>query len=128
MLPKKGKGFPRRDGKGGGGLSYAEAIAIALRHELGATHQAVKTVMRWTGAGERTAKNWLAGTRGPTGEHLLSLVRQSNAVLEAFLRLAGRESSWATLSLHEARTRLIEMLKNFDELLDQDRSHHGPST
>jgi hypothetical protein len=128
MLPKKGKGFPKRDGKGGGGLSYAEAIAIALRHELGDTHQAVKTVMRWTGAGERTAKNWLAGTRGPTGEYLLSLVGHSNAVLEAFLRLAGRESWWAALSLHEARTRLVEMLRTFDELLDQDRSHHGPST
>jgi hypothetical protein len=127
MLPKKGKGFPKRDGKGGGGLSYAEAIAIALRHELGGTHQAVKTVMRWTGAGERTAKNWLAGARGPTGEHLLSLVRHSHAVLESFLRLAGRESAWATLSLHEARTGLIEMLKNFDELLDQDRSHQGSS-
>ena len=72
MLPKKGKGFPKRDGKGGGGLSYAEAIAIALRQELDGTHQAVKTVMRWTGAGERTAKNWLAGARGPTGEHLVS--------------------------------------------------------
>jgi hypothetical protein len=99
-----------------------------LRHELGDTHQAVKTVMRWTGAGERTAKNWLAGTRGPTGEYLLSLVGHSNAVLEAFLRLAGRESWWAALSLHEARTRLVEMLRTFDELLDQDRSHHGPST
>ena len=118
MLPKKGKGFPKGDGKGGGGLNYAGTIAIALRDELGDTHQAVKTVMRWTGAGERTAKNWLAGARGPTGEHLLSLVRHSNAVLEAFLRLAGRQSSWATLNLHEARTRLIEMLKNFDELLD----------
>jgi hypothetical protein len=128
MLPKKGKGFPKRDGKGGGELSYAGAIAIALRGELGDTHQAVKTVMRWTGAGERTAKNWLAGTRGPTGEHLLSLVRNSNAVLEAFLRLAGRESSWATLSLHEARTRFVEMLRNFDELLDQDRSHQEPSS
>ena len=59
MLPKKGKGFPKRDGKGGGGVSYAEAIATALRRQLGDTHQAVKTVMRWTGAGERTAKNWL---------------------------------------------------------------------
>lgn len=43
MLPKKGKGFPKRDGKGGGGLSYAEAIAIALRQGLDGTHQAVKT-------------------------------------------------------------------------------------
>ncbi len=128
MLPKKGKGFPKRDGKGGGGLSYAGTIAIALRDELGDTHQAAKTVMRWTGAGERTAKNWLAGTRGPTGEHLLSLVRHSNAVLEAFLRLAGRETSLAAVSLFDARTKLVEVLKNFDELLDQDRNHHGPGT
>jgi hypothetical protein len=120
MLPKKGKGFPRGDGKAGGALSYAGTIAIALRDELGDTHQAVKTVMRWTGAGERTAKNWLAGSRGPTGQHLLALVRHSNAVLEAFLRLAGRENSLAAISLFDARTKLVEMLKNFDELLDQE--------
>ena len=51
MLPKKGKGFPKRDGKGATGLSYAGTIAIALRDELGDTHQAIQTVMRWSGAG-----------------------------------------------------------------------------
>jgi hypothetical protein len=70
----------------------------------------------------------LAGTRGPSGEHLLSPVRHSNAVLKAFLRLAGPESSLATVSLHEVRTKLVEMLKNFDELIAQDRDHHGPIT
>ena len=35
---------------------YRQAIADALRRELGPTHQAIKTVMRWTGASERTAK------------------------------------------------------------------------
>jgi EAL domain-containing protein (putative c-di-GMP-specific phosphodiesterase class I) len=53
MLPKKGKRFPNRDGKGSAGLSYPRAIAAALRGELGDTHQAIKIVMRWTGAGER---------------------------------------------------------------------------
>ena len=101
MLPKKGKGFPKRDGKGGGGLSYAEAIAIALRQELDGTHQAVKTVMRWTGCrtGPRRT-GW--PERGDQPENTwCPLVHHSNAVLEAFLRLAGRESSWATLNLHE---------------------------
>jgi hypothetical protein len=41
------------------------AIAYALRNQLGTTHQATKIVMGWTGAGERTVKNWLAGISGP---------------------------------------------------------------
>jgi len=45
--------------------AYRTAIADALRRELGPTHQAIKTVMRWTGASERTAKYWLSGERGP---------------------------------------------------------------
>jgi hypothetical protein len=117
MLPKKGKGFPKRDGKGGGGLGYAGAIAAALRAELSDTHQAIKTVLRWTGACERTAKNWLAGTRGPTGEHLLTLVRNSNLVFEAVLRLSGRDVSLTAIDLLEVRTKLLDMIKNFDELL-----------
>lgn len=125
MLPKTGKGFPKRDGKGDRALSYAGTIAAALREELGDTHQAVKTVMRWTGAGERTTKNWLAGTRGPTGEHLLSLVRHSNGVLGAFLRLAGREPAMAAISLFEARAKLVEMLENFDDLLAREGPHRG---
>jgi hypothetical protein len=35
---------------------YREAVAAALRAELGPTHQAIKTAMRWTGASERTVK------------------------------------------------------------------------
>jgi hypothetical protein len=42
MLPKKGKEFPKRDGKGSIALNYARAIATALRAELGDTHQAIK--------------------------------------------------------------------------------------
>src|SRR5258708_19629472 len=115
MLPKKGKEFPKRDGKGGGGLSYAGAIAAALRAELGDTHQAVKTVMRWTGACERTVKNWFAGTRGPTGEHLLSLARHSNAVLEAFLRLSRREAWVPAVHLHEPTAKPPEILRTIDD-------------
>jgi len=128
MLPKKGKEFPKHDVKGSAALSYAGAVATALRAELGDTHQATKTVMSWTGACERTAKNWLAGTHGPAGEHLILLLRNSDAVLEAVLRLAGRASSVATINLLDARTKFVEVLKSFDELLDQDRGHHVPGT
>lgn len=118
MLPKKGKKFPKRDGKGVATVNYAGVVAIALRTELGDTHQATKMVMRWTGASERTAKNWLSGTRGPSGEHLVGLVRMSDAVLEAVLRLAERQSSSRILDLFDARARLREIVQKFDELLE----------
>jgi hypothetical protein len=91
MLPKKGNSFPNVTGGDTGKIDYPAAIAAALRAELGNSHQAVKTVMRWTGANERTVKNWLAGSRGPRGEHLLALLRHSNVTLEVVLQLADRQ-------------------------------------
>ena len=72
--------------------AYRKAVADALRRELGPTHQAIKTVMRWTGASERTAKYWLSGERGPSGEHLIRLAQHSDAVLITTLTMAGRLS------------------------------------
>ena len=70
--------------------AYRRAIAAALRTELGQTHQAVKTVMRWTGASERTVKYWLSGERGPSGEHLMVLAQHSDTVLLTILAIAER--------------------------------------
>jgi hypothetical protein len=58
--------------------AYREAIADALRRELGAS--------------ERTAKYWLSGERGPSGEHLIRLAQHSDAVLITTLTMAGRLS------------------------------------
>jgi hypothetical protein len=69
---------------------YRAAMAVALHEELGETHRAIKMAMRWTGASERTVKYWFAGERGPSGEHLVSLVRHSDAVLFMLLALADR--------------------------------------
>ena len=71
---------------------YRKAIAAALRAELGQTHQAVKTAMRWTGASERTVKYWLSSERGPSGEHLIVLAQHSDAVLLTILAMAHRLS------------------------------------
>ncbi len=70
---------------------YQTAIAAALRDELGLTHRAVKTAMRWTGASERTVKYWIAGERGPSGEHLIALARHSDIVFHVVLMLANRQ-------------------------------------
>jgi hypothetical protein len=81
MLPKKGIVFPNGENLG----AYSRAVAYALKYELGSTHQAVKIVMGWTGAGERTVKNWLAGISGPSGQHIVELIRRSTVSASLFL-------------------------------------------
>ena len=71
---------------------YRKAVAAALRAELGLTHQAIKTAMRWTGASERTVKYWLSAERGPSGEHLILLAQHSDAVMLTILTMAERLS------------------------------------
>jgi hypothetical protein len=67
-----------------------------------------------TKANERTVKNWLSGKRGPRGEHLLGLIRHSNAALEIVLRLAGREQMIAGKALLDARNALADTLAKID--------------
>lgn len=103
MFPKTGKKFPN-DGKAS--PTYASLIADILRSELGNSHQAQKTLMRWTGANERTAKNWLSATNGPSGEHLLQLMRNSDRVFEFVLRLSHRPAILSNQRLEEVRNSL----------------------
>src|SRR4030081_2912422 len=114
MFPKKGNYFPNGTGAARGKVSYPAAIAAALRAELGDSHQAVKTVMRWTGANERTVKNWLAARGGPRGEHLVRLMHHSDKTLEVVLRLAGREQVMAGKTILDARNVLAKMLQQID--------------
>ena len=77
--------------------------------------------MRWTGANERTVKNWIAGRNGPRGEHLLALIRHSNGALEMVLRLAGREKLIAAKTLLDARDTLAGMLAQLDSWMNGER-------
>lgn len=72
-------------------MDYRAAIASALRQELGASHRAIKTAMRWTGASERAVKYWFSGERGPSGAHLIALARHSDMVFHMVLTQAGRQ-------------------------------------
>ena len=112
MFPKKGKVFPNSSSSGHphADLNYAEIIGAVLTADLGHTHRAIKTVIRWTGANERTVKNWFAGTNGPSGVHLIALFRHSDIILNTCLGLAGRERIIADQSLLELRQRLRELL------------------
>ena len=88
---------------------YAAMISAALRKDLGNTHRATKTVMQWTGVSERTVKHWFAGTRSPSGEHLVILAHHSDTVLTGFLALAGRPSLLGDDALSEARARVADL-------------------
>jgi hypothetical protein len=85
------------------------------------THQAIKTVVRWTGTSERTAKNWLSGVRGPNGPNLVALARQSDEVLQALLLLAGRRHALVAAKIVDARTRLLELLDLLSSLTVDQR-------
>lgn len=90
MFPKRGNKI-HEDNRGASPDQVASAIGEALRRELGPTHQAAKTVMRWTGASDRSAKNWIGGTKVPSGGHLILLARHSDAVMTAVMVLARRD-------------------------------------
>jgi hypothetical protein len=115
MFPKEGNKLPRRPQGPSGDVEFEQAIASALVRELGLTHRAVKTVMRWTGASERTVKHWFAGTHGPNGQHLIALARHSDAIVVYFLLAAGRPSLSLGIRLHTVRGQLHELVESIDK-------------
>jgi len=99
---------------------YCDEISKALKRELGGSHRATKMVMRWTGANERTAKNWLSGQHGPSGENLIVLLRHSEEVLKTVLLLAGHDRLLASKDLIAAKSSLQAALTAIDALIDEN--------
>lgn len=126
-FPKKGKFFPkenRYNGKGGHQTNgcFGEEIASALKRSLGDSRAGVKTVAAWTGANEKTVKNWFSGTYGPSGAHLIALVRNSDEVLGTFLAMAGREDLMVAIKLVAAEDAIAELLMAVRELNRHDQT------
>lgn len=117
-LHRKGRTLPVSANDNGGGEDYPVAIAAALRSELGGTRAAAKTLMRWTGASERTAKAWLGGISGPSGEHLVALLRHSDAVFSTVLHLSGRAARSGRDDLALARQHLLDALDALGKAID----------
>lgn len=93
---------------------FSKMISIALRNEFGNTRQTVKTIMGWTGASERTVKNWLAATHGPSGEHLVHLAKHSDEIFELFLLMADRKPVLTTVTLIRLRSHLEQTIERLD--------------
>ncbi len=124
-----GKLFPKSSDNvaASDGYNYADVIAETLRETFGGTRVSVKTVMAYTGASERTVKNWFEGKNGPNGENLVELARHSDEVLEVFLLMAGREDILAGKLLVDARDKLAEMLDAIVQLQAGDSAADPPN-
>jgi len=99
---------------------FTAVIAETLRNALGGSCMAIKTVVAYTCAGERTVKNWFDAKNGPNGENLIELMRHSDEVLEAVLLMSGREDILTAKKLVDARRTLVEMLEIIDRLQASD--------
>ncbi|MFN3311984.1 MAG: hypothetical protein ACK46Q_00775 [Hyphomonas sp.] len=126
-FPKKGKLFPKGKGYGGNGRQepesrFADEIAAALRRSLGDHRAGAKVVASWTGANEKTVKNWFSGRYGPSGDHLVSLAQHSDEVLGTFLAQAGRQDLMVAMKLAAAEHAVEELLMAVRKL----RADGGP--
>ena len=124
-FPKKGKSFPKRgdpnnsNGDGGGldeTIDFALEIASALERTLRDRNTRIKTVAGWTGANERTVKNWLSGQYGPCGAHLVVLIQHSDEVLNAVLSMRRRHDLVFAQKLGDLEQRILELISTFKEL------------
>jgi hypothetical protein len=113
-FPKKGKSFPKRRGDGGSDFrlddhAFAMKIAGALKSELKDRNSRAKLVAGWTGANERTVKNWILGRYAPCGRHLVALARHSDQVLNAILLMAGRQDLLLARKIEDLRQKVFDL-------------------
>ena len=113
-FPKRGKSFPKRgsaksSGADRNGSNFALEIASALERTLQDRNTRIKTVAGWTGANERTVKNWLSGLYGPCGAHLVVLVQHSDEVLNAILSMAGRQDLIVAQKVADLDRHVVEL-------------------
>jgi len=101
-------------------VQLAAQIGRALQDQLGASRQATKTVMRWTGVSDHTARSWLNGRSSPSGLHLLMLAAQSGHVMMTLLRLTGNDELKLGLKIQ-----VIE--RGLEDALREVRAIRAPS-
>lgn len=126
-FPKTGKFFPGRNGNAAGAegqhaRGFAGEIAAALRRSAETGGEGIKIVAGWTGANEKTVKNWFSGRYSPRGEHLAVLVQQSDEVLSTFLIMAGRQDLMAVVKLTAAERAIMDLLEAVRSITQVDES------
>ena len=122
-FPKKGNSFPvsgRRKSPSIDPLTFASVIALALTRARTNRQISIKKVANWTGANERTVKNWFSGRFGPSGDHLMVLANHCDEVMDAIIRMSGRSTLSASLRLDIAEKSLVGALQLIREIRKQN--------
>jgi len=115
-LPKKGKKLPFAQARKEVATAFARAIADALTEEM-ARGASIKTIMAWTGAGERTVKGWLAASNAPRAFQLECLLRSSDAVYERISVRSGRLPVLNRDGLRTVRKQAKQLVEAIDAAL-----------
>jgi hypothetical protein len=84
-------------------------IASALTSELKDRNSRAKLVAGWTGASERTVKNWISGRYAPCGRHLVVLAQHSDQVLNTILLMADRQDRFFGGNVEDLRRKVLEL-------------------
>jgi hypothetical protein len=111
---ESGKTFPNAASPAFDSVAFQEAIADALRRDFGGSTAAVKRVARLVRANERGVRNWFDAKNGPSGEHLVMLMRQSPAVVEAVLTMSGQSGLMRAKLVADAKERISQILTLLD--------------
>jgi hypothetical protein len=124
-FPKKGKSFHQPNGDESSEFilddhAFAMKIATALKSELKGRSSRAKLVARWTGASERTVKNWIVGRCAPCGRHLMLLAQHSDQVLGAVLSMADRQDLLLARKVGDLRRKVRELAAIVEEHDVQD--------
>jgi hypothetical protein len=80
-----------------------------LKSELKDRNSRAKLVAGWTGANERTVKNWILGRYAPCGRHLVLLAQHSDQVLDAILSMADRQDLLLARKVGDLRRKVVEL-------------------
>ena len=121
MVSKTGSRL-RKSARVSSDQELADQIGNALRKELGGSRRATKTIMRWTGVSDKTARSWLFGNSSPNGFHMIALAGNSELVMKIVLERTGYSSLSVGLELVAIEQRLEVALNLVRELIDRSRT------
>ena len=129
-FPNSGNSLPNGRKKASAPQPFAKLISSALSAALRGQSSRIKTVALWTGANDRTVKNWFSGERAPSGDHFLRLAANCPAVLAAFLAAIHRNDCLIMADIADVRSKLVAALIAIEavgvfEWDDQDRQQAG---